>query len=199
MKRVLFIVLITSILLATACNPVKDLFNDRQSGIFTVLEGDTVYQMDGVIGKNSLKHFNKLKNQFPNVKLISIKNCDGSKDDETNLKLSLLVHQFGINTHLEEGGIIASGGVDFFLAGIKRSKDINTKIGVHSWSDGNKEATDFPNDHANHQPYIEYYQNIGFTVQEASDFYFFTIESAAANSIHWMTDEEIVKYKILTP
>lgn len=97
-----------------------------------------------------------------------------------------------------ENGLIASGGVDFFLAGIQRTKGTNTKIGVHSWSDGNKDATAFPVGHANHLPYINYYVSVGFTQQEAEDFYYFTINAAPAEGIHWVTDAEISKYKILT-
>ena len=61
-----------------------------------------------------------------------------------------------------DNGLIASGGVDFFLAEIKRTRDSNTQIGVHAWSAGNNvSATDFPVGHANHLPYINYYKSIG--------------------------------------
>ncbi len=153
--------------------------------------------MKGDINSKSLKNFKDLLEVYPNINKINIKECGGSLDDETNLKLSLIVHKKGINTHLMDNGEITSGGVDFFLAGIKRTKGKNTKIGVHSWSGENGE-TNYPVGHANHLPYINYYISIGFTQQQAEDFYYFTIHSAPAASIHWMTDAEIAKYHVLT-
>lgn len=170
----------------------------RSKGIFKVLTGDTIIEMNGVIGSSSLNDFNTLYTSFPTVTTINIKNCDGSEDDQTNLLLSKKVYDIGINTHLLDNGIIASGGVDFFLSGIKRTKGTNTKIGVHSWSDGSgAQATDFAVGHANHLPYINYYVSVGFTQQLAESFYYYTINAAVASSIHWMTDAEISSYNIL--
>jgi hypothetical protein len=177
----------------------KDNSSSNQFGIFTVLSDSVTIEMDGTINRNSLENFNELVDNYPNVNQINIVNCDGSSDDEVNLQLSLKVHQMQINTHILDNGIIASGGTDFFLAGKDRTKGANTQIGVHSWSDGNNEATDFPNGHEFHLPYINYYQSIGFTQQQAEDFYYFTINAAPAESIHWMTTEEISQYGILTP
>ena len=171
----------------------------RNFGIFTVQkDNNTVVSMDGVINSKSLNNFNKLVAKYPNVATIQIVNCDGSSDDETNLKLSKLVHNRKIEIHLNDNGLIASGGVDFFLAGTKRTKGENTKVGVHSWGGDNVVATDFPKGHHYHLPYIEYYQSIGFTQKMAEDFYYFTIHAASADDIHWMTDQEIDQYQILT-
>jgi hypothetical protein len=194
----------TWILLVFACSFMyvscdKDNSSSNQFGIFTVLSDSVTIEMDGTINRNSLENFNELVDNYPNVNQINIVNCDGSSDDEVNLQLSLKVHQMQINTHILDNGIIASGGTDFFLAGKDRTKGANTQIGVHSWSDGNNEATDFPNGHEFHLPYINYYQSIGFTQQQAEDFYYFTINAAPAESIHWMTTEEISQYGILTP
>jgi len=40
---------------------------------------------------------------------------------------------------------------------------------------------------------------MGFSQEDADAFYYFTINAAVAADIHWMTDEEIALYKILTP
>ena len=171
----------------------------RTKGVFKILPGDTTLEMNGVIGSSSLNDFNTLYTSFPTVTTINIKDCDGSMDDETNLQLSTRVHQLGINIHLLENGLIASGGVDFFLAGIQRTKGNNTRVGVHSWSDGNRaQATNFIVGHANHLPYINYYVSVGFTQQQAEDFYYFTINTATAENIHWMTTTEISTYNIIT-
>jgi hypothetical protein len=194
--NLIFTFLIASIGLFS-CNKNND--SNRQFGIFKVLADDVTVEMEGTISSSSLINFNSLVADFPNVDKINIKNCDGSSDDEINLQLSIKVHQKGINIHLMDNGEIASGGVDFFIAGIQRTKGINTKIGVHSWAGDNFTATDFPVGHANHLPYINYYISVGFTQQQAEDFYYFTINAAPANSIHWMTETEITQYNLITP
>jgi len=189
--------------LVISCNKDDSITNNNNSkrtfGIFKIIEGDTTVEMNGVINSNSLTNFNSLYTAYPNITKINIKQCDGSMDDETNLLLSKRVYDLGINTHLLNNGLIASGGVDFFLAGIQRTKGANTQMGVHSWSDGNgAQATDFIVGHANHLPYINYYVSVGFTQQQAEDFYYFTINTATAENIHWMTTTEISTYNIIT-
>jgi hypothetical protein len=154
--------------------------------------------MDGEINSQSLNNFKALMEAYPEITTINIKNCDGSLDDDINLQLSLLVHQKKMNIHLLDGGLIASGGTDFFLAGIKRTKGNNTKIGVHAWAGDGKEATDFPEGDPEHQKYIDYYIAVGFSPEQAKSFYYFTIQAAPAASIHWMTNAEIEKYGVLT-
>lgn len=171
----------------------------RTYGVFTVLDDDLTVLMDGEITSSSLTDFNSLDAAFPNINKINIKNCGGSSDDTINLQLSIKVHQKGINIHLMDDGEIASGGVDFFIAGILRTKGSNTKIGVHSWADSDgTTATDYPVGHANHLPYISFYVSVGFTQQQAEEFYYFTINAAPADDIHWMTDEEITQYNLTT-
>ena len=143
---------------------------NRNYGIFTVLNDNTTIKMDGVIKSRSLKDLQHLIKNFPNVSLIKIVNCGGSMDDEINLQLSTLVNRNALNTHLLDNAEIASGGVDFFLAGTKRTRGQNTKIGVHSWGTDKIKATDFTKGHLYHLEYIAYYQKIGFMKKDAEDF-----------------------------
>lgn len=166
-------------------------------GIFKITNDKTVVEMNGTIGGSSLIDFNKLYVAYPAVTKINIKHCDGSTDDTINLLVSKRVYDLNIEIHLLDNASIASGGVDFFLAGKKRTRDSSTKIGVHSWAGDGSTATDFPVGHANHLPYINYYKSIGFTDVDAKAFYYFTINAAAASDIHWMTEKEIATYKML--
>ncbi|WP_442264773.1 hypothetical protein ACSIGC_10480 [Tenacibaculum sp. ZS6-P6] len=196
------VLLIVFLVFTTNCSKNEELINDKSTtdfGIFKILEDGETIEMNGVINSSSLNSFNKIITKNPNLTTINIKNCDGSSDDEVNLKLSKKIHDLNIKIHLLDNAIIASGGVDFFLAGKKRTRGNNTRIGVHSWSNGTNEATDFPVGHINHLPYINYYKSIGFSDVEAKAFYYFTINSAKAASIHWMTESEIEQYKILKP
>lgn len=205
MRSIQFILSIALVVfLATSCSKKDDKTvtnsNSRTFGSFSVLTDNTTIQLNGEISSSSLNDFNRLVLAYPNVKIIHIKQCDGSSDDQTNLQLSKVVHQRKMSIHLMDNGLIASGGVDFFFTGTTRTKGSNTKIGVHSWAAGNGvTATNFPKGHANHLPYINYYVSVGFTQKQAEDFYYFTIHAASANSMHWMTDEEIKKYHLLKP
>ncbi len=153
----------------------------------------------GVIGSTTPTVVQNLINDHPEVTTIVMHSCPGSENDDANLQASLMLYNQGYKMYLPYGGFIASGATDMFLAGSIRVVDVTfDPIGVHSWSDGVNEATDYPVGHAFHQPYIDYYMAVGFTQQEAEDFYYYTIYAAPANGIHWMTEAEIDQYKIRT-
>ncbi len=59
-----------------------------------------------------------------------------------NLRASLYVRRLGLNTKVNQRSIIASGRIDFFLAGKTRTVAKGAKIGVHSWGSGGKPATE---------------------------------------------------------
>jgi len=81
-----------------------------------------------------------------------------------------------------------------FLAGTKRTIDLGAKLGVHSWSDGEKDGSEFPKEDEVHTIYLDYYKEMGID----TEFYWYTLDAASAENIHWMTESEILKYKILT-
>jgi hypothetical protein len=97
-----------------------------------------------------------------------------------------------------DGGKIASGSIYFFITGIERTKRTNTKTAVHSWPGDNETATDFPIGPHYQLPYINYYIAVGFRQQEAENFYYFTINASPVDSIHWMTEDEIRLYQLVT-
>ena len=131
---------------------------------------------------------------YPQINTLVMQNVPGSMDDEINLLASMEIRNRGINTHIPAGGMVASGGTDMFLAGVKRSIAPGAKIGVHSWNDGSgKAALDYPRDHQAHVSYLDYYKAIGIT----TDFYWYTLEAAPAEGNHWMTAEEMVLYGVL--
>ncbi len=189
--------LLGSLSLSTSCK--KNEVGPNDYGIFSSFDTTTAL-MDGVIGSNTPQHWDNFIQAFPSTTMLIMKQCPGSDDDTANLEVARSVRKKGLHIHLPADAEIASGAVDFFLAGTKRTRDAGSKVGVHSWSDGgNKEATDFPVGHANHQPYIQYYEEMGFSQAEAEAFYYFTINAAPAEGIHWMSDTEISEYKLLAP
>jgi pimeloyl-ACP methyl ester carboxylesterase len=175
-----------------------DIEEDFKAAYFTFKDNDdssdTVY-MSGVIGSDTLAVMQTLFSTYPQINTLVMQNVPGSMDDETNLLASMEIRNRGINTHIPADGMVASGGTDMFLAGVKRSIVPGAKIGVHSWDDGSgKAALDYPRDHQVHVSYLDYYKAIGIT----TDFYWYTLEAAPAEGNHWMTSDEMIKYKVLT-
>lgn len=153
-----------------------------------------VAYMNGVICSSTPARVLQLIFENPKVKTIEMENVPGSIDDVSNLRASLYIKKFGLNTRLNSKSRIASGGTDFFLAGTKRSIAKGAKIGVHSWGGGTEKATDLPKNHKSHKKYLNYYNCVNIP----EEFYWFTLKAAPAESIHNMTEEEIEKYKIRT-
>lgn len=175
----------------------NDTLTAKKYGIFKVIN-DTTVEMNGVIKGSTPRNFNRLLKNYPNIKVINMLDCPGSMNDEANLRVSRTMHDKGISFHLFSTSVIASGAVDMYVGGLKRTRDAGSKIGVHSWGGKPSEPTaaEYPTDHKVHQLYIDYYVSVGFTQQESEDFYFFTINAAAADDIYWMTDAEIEQYKV---
>lgn len=189
-----FLIFFSLLFLSCSSLEIKEL---EKATIFTVNHSNNTIVLNGVINSSALDRFKGLSEKHTDIKRIEIINCEGSINDEVNLALAKYVYENNFTIHLNTNGLVASGGTDFFLAGKNRTKGKNTKIGVHSWAGNDKVATDFPKGHKYHLPYIAYYKSVGFTQQEAEDFYYFTINAAPDNDIHWMTDEELKRYKIV--
>ncbi|WP_106790731.1 alpha/beta hydrolase [Aquimarina sp. Aq78] len=198
MKRNQLIILFLISISFLACTNDDD-NNVAQSdfGIFKSIN-ETTAEMNGTITSSTPAHFNNLLAKYPKLKRINMLDCPGSSDDDANLVVSKKMHDSGIEFHLSARSVIASGAVDMYVGGIKRTREQGSRIGVHSWgaAPGEPIATSYPVGHAVHLPYINYYKSVGFTQKEAEDFYYFTIKAAPAESVHWMTEEEITQYKI---
>ena len=195
-RNLSFLFLIGILAITSSCK--KDEILATDFGIFSTQDA-TIAIMNGVIDSNTPKHWDNFIVANPTINKMIMKDCPGSEDDEANLEAARKIRQQGIAIHLPADAVIASGAVDLYLAGTTRTREAGSKIGVHSWSDGgSREATDFPVGHANHQPYIDYYKEMGFSQTDAEAFYYFTINAAKAADIHWMTDAEIEQYKLLT-
>ncbi|WP_068315125.1 hypothetical protein [Polycladidibacter hongkongensis] len=156
------------------------------------VEGATAY-MSGVIDSDAPDLVEELLEDNPKLKEIVLVEVPGSADDVANLEAALMVREAGLTTRLTKDSMVASGGTDFFLAGKKRIVAKGAQIGVHSWADSDGQTgAEAPKDDPMHQHYLEYYRSIG--IQEA--FYWYTLEAAPADDVHWMTSSEIKRYQI---
>ena len=158
------------------------------------ISGEAVV-MTGVIDSDTEETLKTIIDENSQITTIVMQNVEGSVDDEANLILARYVRESSLNTHVPKGGLIASGGTDLFLSGVKRTISSNAKIGVHSWADGSgNEGAKLPKNHPEHSKYLNYYRTMGIP----ETFYWFTLEAASSDDMHWMSNEEQKLYKITT-
>lgn len=188
----LTLILFSSVFL-TACEQLIMLQMNNQSLTETKVKGDKLYLM-GIINSKSYAQLKAVISNNPQVKTLVLTVMPGSIDDETNLQMCHYVRQQGLSTYLRSDSVIASGAVDLFMSGVEREMESGAKLGVHSWGDGFKEALDYPRSALEHKPYRDFY----LAMVGSEDFYWYTLEAAKADDIHWMSEEEIFTYPVLT-
>jgi Ca2+-binding EF-hand superfamily protein len=157
------------------------------------VQGDSA-MMHGTIGASTPFRVMELVYYHPEVKTIVMMDVPGSVDDDSSLRASRMVRSHGLNTYVPSSGEVASGGTDFFQAGVERTCGKGAKFGVHSWSEFGAEGTDYPRDDEVHSLYLDYCDDMGIP----QSFYWYTLEIAPADDIHYMTEEELSTYNMLT-
>lgn len=130
----------------------------------------------------------------PQITTLVLQDVPGSLDDDSMIALGYRVRELGLATHLTSTSEVHSGGVDLFLAGVRRSMQPGAELGVHSWSDGVNDAADYPPDS------VEHYQNKSYirAMLGSEEFYWFTIHAAPADGIYLLTPEDIRRFGLLT-
>lgn len=163
--------------------------SEDERATFTV-DGTTA-TMIGVIDSSTPDRVRALLADNPDLATIVMVEVPGSVDDEANLEASRLIRNASLGTHATADSVLASGGVDFFLAGAIRTYEPGAQFGVHSWATGSGvEGIDVPRNDPEHTRYLDYYAEMGIE----ADFYWFTLEAAPADDIYWMTEEELTRY-----
>ena len=170
-----------------------DAFAILDSPVRFDIEGSNAL-MNGTIGASTPFRVMELVFYHHEVDTIVMVNVPGSIDDDSCLRASQMVRAHRLNTHVRSDGEVASGGTDFFQAGVKRTCERGAKFGIHSWSEFGAEGSDYPRDSEEHKMYLDYYDEMGIP----QSFYWYTLEVATANDIYWMTEEELGKYNMVT-
>ena len=158
--------------------------------------GDALF-VRGVVDSDSYGQVYDVLNGELRIGTLVFTMVPGSADDDTNLELGRALRRAGIVTYLPARGTIASGGTDLFLSGVRRVVESGALVGVHSWSTDDSHAPtalSLPRDHPEHEKYLNYYRYMGIP----EDFYWFTLQAAPPEGMHWMTEEEMAKYRIYT-
>ena len=143
-------------------------------GPFRVLDAGHAALVDTTDARSPVQ-FAAMLRAFPGIRTLELVECPGTDDDRANLKLGVMIHDRGIATDVPEGGSVRSGGVELFLAGVRRSAAANTEFAVHSWADENGlEPKDYGPNAPENRIYIDYYERMGMSEAEARAFYAMT-------------------------
>lgn len=162
-------------------------------GPFRVLDATRAALVD-VTDEFSPAAFAALLRDYPAVATLEMIECPGTEDDRANLQLGRMIHARGIATHVPDGGSVRSGGVELFLAGVRRQADRGAEFAVHSWADEDGQG---PQDYAANAPenraYIDYYREMGMAPAEADAFYAMT-NSVPFESARWLTAADMRRW-----
>ena len=170
---------------------------EARFGPFHVVNDTTVF-VNGDMSSRVDNQFKRLIKKYPNIKYIEMGECPGSRDDEEMFKAARKIRALGINIHLPTNAVIESGASDLFLAGVKRTMEPGAKIGVHRWSAGTKEATDYAVGHEEHQIYISYYSDMLGDAILGEELNYFIINAAPSDGMHFMTAQELEYFGVIT-
>ena len=166
-----------------------------QFGPFNIINADEA-QLNGATDEATPDQFRQMIKAYPGIKRISMIDCPGTENDDANLEVARMIRKAGISTHVPANGSVRSGGVELFLAGLKRTYEKGAQFGVHSWIDEDgMQAHDVPANDPINAAYISYYQEVGLPPQTARAFYAFTNQTAF-DSIHYMSEQELARFQI---
>jgi len=162
-------------------------------GPFRVLDAGHAALVDTTDARSPVQ-FAAMLRAFPGIRTLELVECPGTDDDRANLKLGVMIHDRGIATDVPEGGSVRSGGVELFLAGVRRSAAANAEFAVHSWADENGlEPKDYGPNAPENRIYIDYYRRMGMSEAQARAFYAMTNSVPNADA-KWLGRAEMAQW-----
>lgn len=162
-------------------------------GPFRVLDGTRAALVD-VTDHAAPGQFAAMLRDYPGITMLVMIECPGTEDDRANLRLGRMIHARGIATHVPAGGSVRSGGVELFLAGVRRSADPGSEFAVHAWADEDgREPADFAADAPQNNAYLDYYREMGMSSSQAANFYAMTNSVSNADA-KWLRAEEMARW-----
>lgn len=165
-------------------------------GPFRVMSPHVVH-MSGTVDSYSPDEFARMLKNFPGINRIEMIDCNGSIDEDANLKLARLIRSAGITTHVPAGGSVRSGAVELFLAGVRHTADPAAEFVVHSWMDEDGlEANDYPVNDPVHAEYLNYYTEMGVPHDKARAFYDLTNSVPFSEQLR-LSSSDLARYQLL--
>jgi hypothetical protein len=162
-------------------------------GPFNVV-GNARAELVGSIETGTPAQFKQMLAAYPAIDQIDMIDCPGTNDDAANFKIARMIRKAGIATYIPDGGSVRSGGVELFLAGVRRVAEPGAEFAVHSWQDEDGlEADDVPANDPINLEYINYYREIGMDDKMARAFYAMT-NSVPHDSALYLKARDIAAY-----
>lgn len=151
---------------------------------------DARLMMAGVITTQTPRAFRAVLAENPQIETVVLTQVFGSTDDEAMIDMGYFLRAQGLHTFIPGTGEVNSGGVDLFLAGVRRAIAPGALVGVHSWADGFGDGAAYPRDAPEHQLNRQYIADM----LGSDAFYWFTLQAAPSDGIHHMTRGEINRF-----
>ena len=170
-----------------------DFVEPEDLGLIMQVRGTLLF-VKGVVFTGSDEQMITLLNNSPGVTTVVLTSIPGSANDEVNLALGRKLRNAGITMYLPAQGMVASGGTDLLISGTRRIIERGAQVGVHSWAAGSVNGNEVPRNDPQHQLFLDYYRDMGIP----EDFYWFTLEAAPPEGMHWMTEGELTRYQVST-
>lgn len=163
----------------------------------TVQKNGKTLDVTGVIDADTVETISVALADSPEITTLRLVNVPGSADDEASLNaLVALVKDNNLATRVPANGLVASGGTDMAVMSKNRVIEKGACVGVHSWAIGNlfgfDSGADLPRSDEAHDLYLDFYE----TVNVPASFYWFTLEAASPEGMHWMSAKEINRFNL---
>jgi hypothetical protein len=130
----------------------------------------------------------------PGLEVLEFADAPGTSNDIANLRVGRAIRAAGLATHVPAGGSARSGAVELFLAGTQRTIDPGALFAVHSWRDAlGREPADFAPDAPENRIYLDYYTDMGMSLDQARAFYAMT-NSVPHTEALWLGGEEMARW-----
>jgi len=148
----------------------------------------------GYTDDRSVSVVRKLLKDNPQVDTLVLKKMSGTKDSARNIILARDIRKQQLNTHLDKNSMIASGAVDLFISGKRRTMECGALIGVHSWSIGGRGRVRISPGDIGYDRSQKYHEDFLSDMGIDPAFYAFTRAAAEPEDMHYMSVEEINKF-----
>jgi len=186
-------IFIVAVMLALGFLAFRDLTKPVEHQLSFRVQGNAAY----VFGTTDSHSHNLVKNfvrKNPNVDTLILQAMPGTQDMDTNRRVVMDIRAAGLATHVPADGRIASGAVDWFIAGRPRTVECGAMIGVHSWGSkmGDRGDKTFYDSQLRTQRY--FLNKMGVD----PDFYEFTRSAAGPDDIYWLTVDDMLRYRLIT-
>ncbi len=186
-------VIVIAVMLIIGGLTFRDMNKPHAHDLSFEVRGDTAI-VRGTTDGRSHNLIKDMMRENPQVKTLILQAMPGTQDMNTNRRVVLGLRAAELATHVPADGRIASGAVDWFIAGSPRTIDCGAMIGVHSWSSKLGERGDQTLYDGQRGTQRYFLKRMGVD----PDFYEFTREAAGPDDIYWLSVDDMLRFGLLS-